>query len=108
MLTLADMDFPKKKLIKLCQEVVNMSDMEVIDKKINEVATKELDALEETLKHMDLDSIRSEVNKMLDDCSLNELQKVARILVTMARKSFQDEQLNNLYLPQVKVSPVYV
>ena len=40
---------------------------------------------------MDLDSTRSEVNKMLDDCSLNELQKVARILVTMARKSFQDE-----------------
>ena len=65
--------------------------MEVIDKKINEVATKELDALEETLKHMDLDSIRSEGNKMLDDSSLNELQKVARILVTMARKSFQDE-----------------
>ena len=82
-----------------------MSDMEVIDKKINEVATEELDALEETLKHMDLDSIRSEVNKMLDDCSLNELQKVARILVTMARKSFQYEKLNNLYLPQVKVSP---
>ena len=68
-----------------------MSDMEVIDKKINEVATKELDALEETLKHMDLDSTRSEVNKMLDDCDINELQKVAKILVTMARKSFQDE-----------------
>ena len=68
-----------------------MSDMEVIDKKINEVATEELDALEETLKHMDLDSTRSEVNKMLDDCSLNELQKVAKILVTMVRKSFQDE-----------------
>ena len=68
-----------------------MSDMEVIDKKINEVAIEELDALEETLKHMNLDSTRSEVNKMLDDCSLNELQKVAKILINMARKSFQDE-----------------
>ena len=68
-----------------------MSDMEAIDKKINEVANDHLDGLEDSLKHMDLDSIRLEVNKMLDDCSLNELQKVARILVTMARKSFQDE-----------------
>ena len=68
-----------------------MSDMEVIDKKINEVATKELDALEETLKHMDLESTRSEVNKMLDDCDMNELQKIAKMLVNMARKSFQDE-----------------
>ena len=68
-----------------------MSDMEAIDKKINEVANDHLDGLEDSLKHMDLDSIRFEVNKMLDDCSLNELQKVARILVTMARKSFIDE-----------------
>ena len=44
-----------------------MSDMEVIDKKINEVATEELAALEETLKHMDLDSTRSEVNKRKDN-----------------------------------------
>ena len=65
--------------------------MEAIDKKINEVANDHLDGLQDSLKHMDLDTIRSEVNKMLDDCSLNELQKVARILVTMARKSFQDE-----------------
>ena len=68
-----------------------MSDMEAIDKKINEVANDHLDGLEDSLKHMDLDTIRSEVNKMLDDCSLNELQKVAKILVTMARKSFIDE-----------------
>ena len=68
-----------------------MSDMEAIDRKINEVANDHLDGLQDSLKHMDLDTIRSEVNKMLDDCSLNELQKVARILVTMARKSFQDE-----------------
>ena len=68
-----------------------MSDMEAIDKKINEVANDHLDGLQDSLKHMDLDTIRSEVNKMLDDCSLNELQKVAKILVTMARKSFIDE-----------------
>ena len=68
-----------------------MSDMEAIDKKINEVAIEELDALEETLKHMDLDSIRLEVNKMLDDCDINELQKVAKILINLSRKSFIDE-----------------
>ena len=48
-----------------------MSDMEAIDKKINEVANNELDSLEETINHMDLDTIRSEVNKMLDDCDMN-------------------------------------
>ena len=68
-----------------------MSDMEAIDRKINEVANDHLDGLQDSLKHMDLDTIRSEVNKMLDDCDINELQKVAKILVTMARKSFQDE-----------------
>ena len=40
---------------------------------------------------MSFDEIKSEVNEMLEDCSLEEMQKVARILVTMARKSFQDE-----------------
>ena len=67
------------------------ADMEAIDKKINEVANNELDSLEETINHMDLDTIRSEVNKMLDDCDMNELQNIAKMLVNMARKSFQDE-----------------
>ena len=87
---------------------MNDNDMEAIDKKIHEVANDNLDALEDSLKHMDLDTIRSEVNKMLDDCDINELQKVAKILINLSRKSFIDEQLNNLYLPQVKVSPVCV
>ena len=67
-----------------------MSDMEAIDKKINEVANDHLDGLENSLKHMDLDSIRSEINKMLDDCDINELQKVAKILINLSRKSFID------------------
>lgn len=67
------------------------ADMEAIDKKINEVANNELDSLEEDINHMDLDTIRSQVNKMLEDCDINELQKIAKMLVNMARKSFQDE-----------------
>ena len=67
------------------------ADMEAIDKKINEVANNELDSLEEAINHMDLDTIRSQVNKMLEDCDINELQKIAKMLVNMARKSFQDE-----------------
>ena len=68
-----------------------MSDMETIDKKINQSANDHLDSLEKSLKDMDFDSIKSEINEMLEDCSLDELKKVAKILVTMARKSFQDE-----------------
>ena len=68
-----------------------MSDMETIDKKINQSANDHLDSLEKSLKDMDFDGIKSEISEMLEDCSLDELKKVAKILVTMARKSFQDE-----------------
>ena len=68
-----------------------MSDMEAIDKKINEASNDHFDSLEKNLKTMSFDEIKSEVNEMLEDCSLEEMQKVAKILVTMARKSFQDE-----------------
>ena len=68
-----------------------MSDMEAIDKKINKVANDHLDSLEKSLKDMDFDSIKSEIDEMLEDCSLDELKKVAKILVTIAKKSFQDE-----------------
>ena len=68
-----------------------MSDMETIDKKINQSANDHLDSLEKSLNDMDFDSIKSEINEMLEDCSLDELKKVAKILVTIAKKSFQDE-----------------
>ena len=68
-----------------------MSDMEAIDKKINEVANDNLDALENSLKHMDIDSIRSEIDKMLDECDLDEHIKIAKILINLSRKSFIDE-----------------
>ena len=69
-----------------------MSDMETIDKKINQSANDHLDSLEKSLKDMDFDSIKSEINEMLEDCSLDELKKVAKILVTIAKKSFQDDK----------------
>ena len=68
-----------------------MSDMETIDKKINQSANDHLDSLEKSLKDMDFDGIKSEISEMLEDCSLDELKKVAKILVTIAKKSFQDE-----------------
>ena len=49
-----------------------MSDMEAIDKKINEVANDHLNGLENSLKHMDMNSIREEIDKMLDECDLIE------------------------------------
>jgi hypothetical protein len=67
------------------------NDMEAIDKKINEVANDNLDALENSLKHMDMDSIREEIDKMLDECDLDEHIKIAKILINLSRKSFVDE-----------------
>lgn len=68
-----------------------MSDMEAIDKKINEVANDHLDGLENSLKHMDMNSIREEIDKMLDECDLIEHVKIAKILINLSRKSFIDE-----------------
>ena len=70
---------------------MNDNDMEAIDKKINEVANDNLDALENSLKHMDIDSIRSEIDKMLDECDLDEHIKIAKILINLSRKSFVDD-----------------
>ena len=70
---------------------MNDNDMEAIDKKINEVANDNLDALENSLKHMDTDSIRSEIDKMLDECDLDEHIKIAKILINLSRKSFVDD-----------------
>ena len=70
---------------------MNDNDMEAIDKKINEVANDSLDALENSLKHMDTDSIRSEIDKMLDECDLDEHIKIAKILINLSRKSFVDD-----------------
>jgi len=67
------------------------NDMEAIDKKINEVANDNLDALEDSLKHMDMDSIREEIDKMLDECDLDEHIKIAKILINLSRKSFVDD-----------------
>jgi len=73
--------------------VNNMSDMEVIDKKINEVANDDLDGLEDSLNHLDSvdsDELQSKAKEMIDDCSKKELKKVLTLLIGIARKSFQE------------------
>ena len=63
-----------------------MSDMEAIDKKINEVANDDLDGLEDSLNHLDSvdsDELQSKAKEMIDDCSKNELKKVLKLLIKM-------------------------
>tara|TARA_Y100000593_G_C4171628_1_gene267316 strand:- start:75 stop:290 length:216 start_codon:yes stop_codon:yes gene_type:complete len=70
-----------------------MSDMEAIDKKINEVANDDLDGLEDSLNHLDSvdsDELQSKAKEMIDDCSKKELKKVLTLLIGIARKSFQE------------------
>jgi|TARA_Y100000310_G_scaffold4487_1_gene5399 hypothetical protein len=68
-----------------------MSDMEVIDKKINEVANDNLDAIEKHLDKIHEDALRDEINNMTLDCSKDELILVAKLLIKISRKSFEDE-----------------
>ena len=70
---------------------MNNNDMEAIDKKINEVATDNLNGLDDSLKHMSADELRSEAKDMIEDCSKDEVKKVLKLLVSISKKSFEDE-----------------
>jgi|TARA_R100000789_G_scaffold26617_1_gene29789 hypothetical protein len=72
---------------------MDSNNIDSIDKKINKVANDNLDSLENILnhlEHMDSDELRSEAKKMIDDCSKNEIKKVLKLLIDIARKSFED------------------
>jgi len=72
---------------------INGNDMEAIDKKVNEVANNNLDALENSLKHMESEEIKKEIDDMLDN-SLDDkkvLIRIAKILINKSRESFEDE-----------------
>jgi len=66
------------------------NDMEAIDKKINEVANDHLNGLENALNHMDMNSIREEIDRMLDECDLIDRIKIAKFLINLSRKSYID------------------
>ena len=74
---------------------MNDNDMEATDKKVNEVANDNLDALEDSLKHMESEEIKKQIDDMLDDCldDKKTLIKVAKILINKSRESFEDEQI---------------
>jgi len=68
-----------------------MNDIDSIDKKINEVANDNLDALENTLKHIDeIDAVafrelQDTGKEMFDDCSKDETKKVIELLIKIQR-----------------------
>jgi len=72
---------------------MNDNDMEAIDKKVNEVANDNFDALENSLKHMESEEIKKEIDDMLDDCLDDKkvLIRIAKILINKSRESFEDE-----------------
>ena len=61
-----------------------------IEKKINEVANDNLDALEKTLEHIDeiydISDLQDTAKEMIDDCSKHELKKVLQLLIKIERK----------------------
>jgi len=70
---------------------MNDNDMEAIDKKINEVATDELDAIEKHLTEVQEDALKDKIYEMTSNCSKDELMLVAKLLIKISRKSFEDE-----------------
>jgi hypothetical protein len=70
---------------------MNDNDMEAIDKKINEVANDELDAIEKHLTEVQEDALKDKIYDMASNCSKDELMLVAKLLIKISRKSFEDE-----------------
>tara|TARA_Y100000389_G_scaffold50433_1_gene46156 strand:- start:393 stop:605 length:213 start_codon:yes stop_codon:yes gene_type:complete len=70
---------------------MNDNDMEAIDKKINEVANDELNEIEKHLDKIQEDALREKVHEMTFGCSKDELMLVAKLLIKISRKSFEDE-----------------
>ena len=76
-------------------DVWNSNDIDSIDRKINQSANDNLDALENTLDHLDeidaetFSDLQDTAKEMVDDCSYEErddLKKVLKLLIKIARK----------------------
>ena len=87
-----------KNIIK--DDVWDSNDIDSVDRKINQSANDNLDALENTLDHLDeidaetFSDLQDTAKEMVDDCSYeekDELKKVLHILIKVARKSCEEE-----------------
>lgn len=67
---------------------IEPSDMEGIDKKIDEVANDNLNGIEQSLNYLDDDSIINEISNLLKDCDNSELRKIAKYIINIHRTSF--------------------
>ena len=71
--------------------------MDSIDKKIDKVANDNLDALENTLEHInEIDAatfaeLQDTAQEMINDCSKDELRIVLYLLIKIQRKSLGEE-----------------
>ena len=69
-----------------------MNDIDSIDKKIDEIDNDNLDALENTLEHIDeIDNVtffnlQDTAKEMVSNCSKDELKKVLQLLIKIERK----------------------
>ena len=86
--------------------MTNHNDMEHIDKKINEVAKDNLNALSDSVAHLgeeqlfreihdmlessEEEQLLHEIHDMLESCDKKELKKILRMLINMHRASFEE------------------
>ena len=70
--------------------MTNHNDMEHIDKKINEVARDNLNALSDSVTHLKEEQLLHEIHDMLESCDKKELKKILRMLVDMHHASFEE------------------
>jgi len=77
-------------------DVWNSNDIDSIDRKINQSAIDNLDALENTLNHInELDDeafseLQDEAKEMLGDLSKDNFKKYFKGLINLSRKSLED------------------
>ena len=74
----------KDDLLERVQSELNIKESEILE-------NSNLNGLDDSLNHMSADELRSEAKDMIEDCSKDEVKKVLKLLVSIAKKSFEDE-----------------
>ena len=78
-------------------DVWNSNDIDSIDRKINQSAIDDLDAVESSLNHLDelddeaFSELQDKAKEMLGDLSKDNFKKYFKGLINLSRKSFEDE-----------------
>jgi hypothetical protein len=76
------------------EKVMNQSDTQLIDKKIETQLHNNLVALRKSIKILSMEAIRKEINNKLDACTRSELEKLLKQLIKWEEDSLDPDLID--------------